>query len=201
MKLHKSLLLFGASAILLTACGEEGNSDDAEATEEPETEEVTEEPEQVEETSEEENATEESEVAEPEEAEAASNEITLGEPIEFDGFTITVQGYELSTDMDGKDALVIHYDWENTSEETASPFMTFIFKGFQNGVETGDDIFMVEGVDLSVGQSEVRPGGKVEGASDTVAIEDLSVPLELELDELFSFESNARLVELDLSAL
>lgn len=43
MKLHKNLLLLGASALLLGACGTDGgNTEDTEATEEPETEEVVE---------------------------------------------------------------------------------------------------------------------------------------------------------------
>lgn len=201
MKLHKSLLLFGASALLLAACGDDGGSTDEESAEEPEVADIVEDV----------DASESEEAAEPEddeeqeveskEVDTDSNEITLGEPIEFDDFTMTIQSYELSTDMDGNDALVINYDWENTSDETLSPFMTFMLKGFQNNVETSDDLFMVEAVDLGVGQSEVRPGGVIEGATDQVAIDDLSVPLELELDELFSFDNNARIVVLDLSNL
>ena len=43
MKLHKSLLLFGAGAILLTACGDDGGSEETDETVEPTTEDVTEE--------------------------------------------------------------------------------------------------------------------------------------------------------------
>src|SRR5699024_5995984 len=43
MKLHKSLLLFGASILFLTACGDDGGSTEgADDKEEPETEEVVE---------------------------------------------------------------------------------------------------------------------------------------------------------------
>lgn len=52
-----------------------------------------------------------------------------------------------------------------------------------------------------LGKKEVRPGGSIEGAQDIVGIDDLSKPLELELDELMSFESNPYLVEIDLSTL
>lgn len=202
MKLHKSLLLFGASALLLAACGDDGGSTDEESAEEPEVADIVEDVDasESEEEAEPEEEDEEQEV-ESKEVDTDSNEIILGEPIEFDDFIMTIQSYELSTDMDGNDALIINYDWENTSDETLSPFMTFMLKGFQNNVETSDDLFMVEGVDLGVGQSEVRPSGVIEGATDQVAIDDLSVPLELELDELFSFDNNARIVVLDLSNL
>src|SRR5699024_7045826 len=47
MKLHKSLLLFGASALLLTACGEDGGSEET-TTDDTETEEVVEDNDEVE---------------------------------------------------------------------------------------------------------------------------------------------------------
>ena len=193
MKLHKGLLLFGVSTLLLVACGDEDDTEESNAINEQEIEIVAEEVEAGEEDEEEEEEFEEV-------AADTSNEIILGEPMEIGEYTMTFQSYELGTDYEGKDALIINYDWINNSEDTASPFMTFILKGFQNGVETGD-VFMVDGVDLGIGQSEVRPGGKIEGAQDIVAIDDMDTPLELELDELFSFENNEKLVVLDLSEL
>lgn len=128
------------------------------------------------------------------------NEIVLGEPIDVGEYTLTVQNYSLSVDYEGNDALIIEYDWVNNSEDSTTPFMTFLLKGFQDGVET-DDVIMVEGVDLSIGQKEVRPGGKIEGAHGVVGVSDPSKPLELELDELFSITSNPYIVEIDLSTL
>lgn len=209
MKLHKSLLLFGTSILLLTACADDGGStDDSGAAEEPETEEIVEEveadeseevdedePEEAIEEVEEEDTAEEESVEED-----TSNEIILGEPISIGDYTMTIQSYELATDYEGKDALIINYDWVNNSDDTTAPFMTFILKGFQNGVETGD-VFMVDGIDLGIGQSEVRPEGVIEGAQAAIGIDDLSQPLELELDELMSFEDNAYTTMIDLSNL
>ncbi|MEI3600179.1 MULTISPECIES: DUF5067 domain-containing protein [unclassified Oceanobacillus] len=189
----KWLGLLIAGLLVLSACGDTNNeSGQQEENAEPETNDVAqnEEIEEAEEEQEEEVEVEES----------SGNEIVLGEPINVGEYEMTIQSYSLGVDYDGKDALIIEYDWVNNSDESASPFMTFMLKGFQDGVET-DEVFMVDDVDLSIGQKEVRPGGSIEGAQDIVGIDDLSKPLELELDELMSFESNPYLVEIDLSTL
>jgi len=132
--------------------------------------------------------------------ESAGNEIVLGEPIKLGEYTLTIQKYSLGVDYEGNNALIIEYDWVNNSEDSATPFMTFMLKGFQDDVET-EDAIMVEGVDLGIGQKEVRPGGVIEGAQSTVGISDTTKPLELELDELFSLNSNPYIAEIDLSTL
>ncbi|WP_158241151.1 DUF5067 domain-containing protein [Planomicrobium sp. MB-3u-38] len=132
--------------------------------------------------------------------ESIGNQIVLGEPIELGEYTLTIQKYSLGIDYEGNNALIVEYDWVNNSEDSTSPFMTFMLKGFQDDVET-DDVIMVEGVDLGIGQKEVRPGGLIEGAQSTVGISDITKPLELELDELFSFNGTPYIAEIDLSTL
>lgn len=180
MKLHKSLLLFGASALLLSACGDEGSTEDSEATVQPETEEVADEPEVVETASEE-------EVEEPADT---STEIVIGEPIEFDTFTVTIKDFETTTDYDGNPMLIYTYDWVNTGEETESPFMTFDITGFQSGVSTEASPFS-ENVDYGSGQVEVRPEGAIEGAQGAIGLTSVDEPVELELTEIFSFDDKA----------
>lgn len=132
--------------------------------------------------------------------ESNGNEIVLGEPIELGEYTLIIQGYSLGVDYEGNDALIIEYDWVNNSEDTTSPFMTFNLKGFQDDVET-DYSIMVEGADIGTGQKDVRPGGTIEGAQTTVSISDITKPLELELNELFSLNSDPFIAEIDLSKL
>ena len=176
MKLHKSLLMFGASALLLAACaGDTG--------EEP-TEEVTDDTEVVEDV----EADESEEVVE--EPVANSTEIVLGQPIEFADFTVTITGYETTTDYDGNPMLKYTYDWINTSDETLSPFMTFDITGFQSGVSTETSPF-ADTVDYGKGQVEVRPEGIVEGAEGAIGLTSADEPLELELTEIFSFGDEA----------
>lgn len=132
--------------------------------------------------------------------ESIVNEIVLGEPIDLGEYTIIIQEYRLAKDYEGNDALIIEYDWMNDSENTTSPFITFNIKGFQDDVET-DFAIMVEGADVGTGQKDVKPGGSIEGAQTTVSISDIEKPLELELDELFSFNREPFITEIDLSDL
>lgn len=181
-------LLSVSTTLLLAACGEETTTSDPDI----DIEEVEEE---------DEVATEEPEEdLEDEEDTSTENEIVLGEAIELDDYTITIQSYELTTDYEGNDALIINFDWVNNSEETVMPTMTYIFSAFQNGVET-DDVFMIDGVDLGISQREVRPEGTIEGVQDQVGVNDLSEPLELELSGFLSLDSTSYTTVLDLSSL
>lgn len=175
--------------VVVVIIGAIGGDDDEESAEvsEPETEEVVEN----------ENLDEEEQT---EIAEQSTNDIVIGEPMKIGEYTLTVTGYELVKDYEDKDALVINYDWENNSDEEASPFMTFIFKAFQDSVET-DDVFVMDGVDLGIGQKEIKAGGKIEGAQAVVGIDNLDEPLLLEVDELITFDKNPYSVELNLSEL
>ena len=60
---------------------------------------------------------------------------------------------------------------------------------------------MVEGADLATSQKEIRPGGSIEGAQTTVSISDMNKPLEIELDESFSFNSEPIITGIVLSDL
>lgn len=187
MLMCKKMMLISMSALVLGACSdtvEEEPTDD-----EVSTSEVVEDVEAAEVSS-------EGEVVEEEKA----LEIVLGQPMELGDYTVTFQSYSLGVDYEGKDALIINYDWVNNSDDTTAPFMSFVTKAFQDGVETGD-VFMVDGVDLGIGQSEVKPGAQITGAQDIVAIEDLSKPLVLEVEEMFSFDSEVHSTILDLTTL
>ena len=172
--------------VIIGAIGGDGDEESAEVSE-PETGEVVEN----------ENLDEEEQT---EIAEQSTNDIVIGEPMKIGEYTLTVTGYELVKDYEDKDALVINYDWENNSDEEASPFITFIFKAFQDSVET-DDVFVIDGVDLGIGQKEIKAGGKIEGAQAVVGIDNLDEPLLLEVDELITFDKNPYSVELNLSEL
>lgn len=184
MMSKKFVSMLFASTLLLAACGDDGGSvEDTSTAEEVGTEEVAEEEVEPEETA------EESDSAEAEET-SSDNEIILGQPIEFETFTVTITGYETTTDYDGNPMLVYTYDWVNTGEETQSPFMTFSVTGFQNGVSTESTPFS-DTVDYGSGQVEVRPEGAVEGAQDAIGLTSAEEPVELELTEVFSFDNNA----------
>lgn len=142
----------------------------------------------------------EEEVVEEEvaEDEVEDKTIKVGETISFEDFDITINKFSLGKDYEGKDALVIDYSWENTGENNQSPFMTFSIKGYQDNVET-DMTIMMDGVDLSSGQKDIKPGGKIDDGQDSIGLSDLSQPLTIELSETFSFNSEVYSLEINPS--
>ncbi|MFL2134826.1 MAG: DUF5067 domain-containing protein [Ruoffia tabacinasalis] len=141
-----------------------------------------------------------SEATEPEPVEVDDNIIEVGKALSLADVTFTITDLSIADDYEGNQALVITYDWENNSEDSKSPYLTFSAKGFQDGVETDSAIF-VDGVDLGKGQKEVKSGGKISGAHTTVGIEDMSKPLLLEIDELITFNKDPYYMEIDLNEL
>lgn len=141
-----------------------------------------------------------SEATEPEPVEVDDNIIEVGKNLSLADVTFTITDLSIADDYEGNQALVITYDWENNSEDSKSPYLTFSAKGFQDGVETDSAIF-VDGVDLGKGQKEVKSGGKISGAHTTVGIEDMSKPLLLEIDELITFNKDPYYMEIDLNEL
>lgn len=186
--MNKKMFFVGASVILLAACGNEDSNTDPINTEFST---------QVLENVQAETVVEESSV---EASAESSREIVLGQPMQLGDYTVTFQSYSLGVDYEGINALIINYDWVNNSDDTIAPFMSFTTKGFQDGVQTGD-VFMVDGVDLGVGQSEVRPGATITGAQEIVGIDDLTKELELEVEELFSFSGDSFISVIDLSTI
>lgn len=141
-----------------------------------------------------------SEATEPESVVVDDNVIEIGKTLSLADVTFTITDLSIADDYEGNQALVITYDWENNSEDSKSPYLTFSAKGFQDGVETDSAIF-VDGVDLGKGQKEVKSGGKISGAHTTVGIEDMSKPLLLEIDKLITFNKDPYYMEIDLNEL
>lgn len=128
-----------------------------------------------------------------------SNEIILNQPMMIGNVEVTVLDYSLSTDYEGKNALIIDYKWTNHSDKNESPYLSFHVKGYQDGVET-DDVFMVDGVNLENSQKEIKPGGEI-NAQTAVGFNDINKPLELEIEEIFSLNDALFTTVLDLNNL
>ncbi|WP_304264496.1 DUF5067 domain-containing protein [Kallipyga massiliensis] len=117
------------------------------------------------------------------------NSLELGKTVSFKSFDITIKSFSIVKDMDDKPVLKFVYDWTNKGKDTSTPFMSYVLKGFQDGVETDDDFLVMEGLDLGIGQKSVKAGATITDAEGAVGITDMDKPIELELEELFSLDS------------
>lgn len=128
--------------------------------------------------------------------EEPKNIIELGVPIEFDDFVITIQSFELTTDYEGKDIIKYVYDYTNNGDDATMPSFSYSLKAFQDGVET-ENPFMSDKVDLGIGQKEIKAGATLNGCEGMIGIEDISKPIELELEKLISFDSTKYTLTID----
>lgn len=114
--------------------------------------------------------------------------LELGKTVVIGDWNVTPTEFKVVQDSEGLNGLRVTYTAENIGEEDNTPGFALIFRGFQDGVETGDDFFVSDDVDFGIGQVTLKPGGKLEGIHEVIDIKDLSKPLLVELIETFSFD-------------
>ena len=134
------------------------------------------------------SSVEKSSAAESSKDDSNGSTFELGKTIEFEKFNVTIKSFAIVKDTDGKPVLKYTYDWTNKDTEKAMPMMTFSVTAFQDGVQTDNTPFVIEGVDLSIGQKEVKQGGAITDADGIVGITSMDKPIELELSESFSLK-------------
>ena len=112
-------------------------------------------------------------------------------------YHIKFTGFELAKDYEDNDALLVHYDFTNNSEETTSAGVALILKAFQNGVQLETAIVTdVEGVDNTL--KEIRPGASID-VTEAFELTDTTT-VELELTELISFSDEMITASYDFEA-
>lgn len=177
--MKKLLALLLAGLLVLSACGGEDKKPVEKKTEtkkvEPKKEEVKEEKKE----------------------DVGDKTIELGKSISFKDFDITIKKLAKVKDSDGKPAIKYVYDFTNKKEDKTSPFMDFSLKGFQDGIEVDNMILVLEGVDLSKGQKEIKSNATLKDAEGVVAITDESKPLNLELSESFNLDNTVYKLTVD----
>lgn len=70
---------------------------------------------------------------------------------------IKIVSHELGKDYQGKDALIIEFEWTNTDEKEANFMTSFNTKFFQNGIEC-ESAIGVDGVDTLKQMNDIQPG-------------------------------------------
>ena len=124
-----------------------------------------------------------------------SRKIVLGQPIAMGDYEITVQNFNLIQDWEGNPLLKITYDWKNNSEDEHMATLVFSFTSYQDGIESELAMKMADDLDLGIGQRNVRSGYGQEGVEDAVLI-DPEKPVEIELSEIFSWDDDKWVIEL-----
>lgn len=183
MKLHKSLLFFGATALILFGCANDGGSTEEGSTvEEPETEEVAEvEPEEVEETYDSVNSFD-------------------GTTISTKDVTIEITDYEVLQPGEGNNygnvpILAFWYDTTVHKDATENEYDPMVWIMITKAVQDNDPNAINE-LDIGILPDEahldsqmqtIKPGGTV-SSSVSYELDDLDTPVELIVENIVTGE-------------
>lgn len=106
--------------------------------------------------------------------------------LERDNGTMKYIKSELSTDYQGKDAVILYFNYTNTSGSSTNAAFSFMPKVFQNGIQCQTAIFLNPVPEITAASTEVQDGISIDVAY-AYNIGDKS-DLTVELNELISFE-------------
>lgn len=122
--------------------------------------------------------------------------LEVGKEVQVGDYSVTVTKLSIVNDWGGNKVLKVTYDWRNNSDEATSPYVSVDFTGFQDGVET-DREYLSDSIDFSKHIKEVKPGASITGDEVGIGIADMSKPLVVELEELFSFDNQTYTMTID----
>lgn len=101
-------------------------------------------------------------------------------------YAVTIDDCAVTSDYEGKSAIVVTYTFTNNSEDAQSFLSAISAKCFQNGVQL--DIAMVSDIDSQSTLSEIKPGASVT-VQEAYVLDDQS-EVTVECSELISFNDD-----------
>lgn len=109
-------------------------------------------------------------------------------------FSVSITGYKLIKDYDGNPAVVITYDWTNNSEETSNFMSSLSTQTFQNGIEC-ESAFIVgdSDYDSEASMKDIKPGITLT-VQEAFELQDTENPIEVEVSEFMTFDSNPPII-------
>lgn len=108
---------------------------------------------------------------------------------ELGDYYVIIKDAIMSQDNDGQDCIVITCEWTNNSDDATSFLVAFSYKAFQNGIECSRGS-LVEGVNVEDEMREIKGGASLEAQISFVLNDDVG-DVELEITEVFNFDTNA----------
>lgn len=83
---------------------------------------------------------------------------TVASSGELQDTTVRILEHHISKDYDGKDVLVVSYEFYNGFDEATSFMWGFEDKAFQNGIECDSTVIGCDDIDSQTQMNEIQPG-------------------------------------------
>lgn len=123
-------------------------------------------------------------------AQTPNNVTTVGD------YGCVVKGAEMAKNYDGKDAIIITYEFTNNSDSAQSFDVALSDELYQNGVGLETAIF-IDDVETDGFDVKIQPGVTKEVRKGYI-LQDTSTPIEVEISELFSFTDDKIVTTVEL---
>jgi len=103
-------------------------------------------------------------------------------------YTVKFTDAALAKDYDGKDVIIVSYDFTNNDEETTSAMVSLVVKAFQDGVELERAYFLdgADGYDADNIMKDLKTGATL-NCQEAYILSSMSSPVEVEAKASFSF--------------
>lgn len=112
-------------------------------------------------------------------------------------YEIKFTGFSLSKDYEGKDVIIVSYDFTNNSDEADAAIFALTIKAYQDGVEL-ETAFVLENEDIDNATKEIKSGVTLNCCSAFV-LDNTSSSVEFEASELISFSDDVIAVTYDIA--
>ena len=106
---------------------------------------------------------------------------------ELGDYYIKIVSATTDKDYEGKDVLIVTYEWTNNGDEEQMFSTAFSAKAYQNGIECASAYF-VDSVDAQKSLTNIKPGASLE-VQEAYALNDTS-DVEIEVTEWISFNDD-----------
>lgn len=113
---------------------------------------------------------------------------TAGLPAEGDigDYHVVLKDCAFGKDYEGKDMIVINYDFTNNSADTMSALVGIYMQAFQDGVQLDTAMVLDDSVyDAGIAQKDIKPGTTLEGCQNAFVLTSDS-PVEIEVSDMFN---------------
>lgn len=120
--------------------------------------------------------------------------IGIGDTLIFKKMEVVITDVTIKQDFEGKDAIIIFYDWTNTSEKTQSAVISILFKVFQDGIQLEPALLFDEKGGDSL--KEIRPNVKQTGLR-IAFVATSENEIEIEVSPLISFFEKPVVIKMD----
>ncbi len=101
-------------------------------------------------------------------------------------YVVKITGSSLDKDYEGKQVIVVSYDFTNNSDKAQNFMFAVKAQAFQGGIELSDLAIGVDSVDSSLALADVKPGSTVT-VKEAYILRDNST-VSVEVRELISFD-------------